>query len=316
MGDAILLAVSQVAEGDKNDDDNVLDQQANMEDLAAMTALLEDDDDWGEFDEEMVLPPEKARLNENTKVVFSNPITFNKHAAPVAAAKPTLEEEMERIKRLHNTAQGEASMLRSKLNQQEGAVAMERMKHKQREHELQAKMKEEQKKFETETSKLNTQKMFLVQEMQEMKDRLRKLETERLRESQSPDSIAKRRKALGTLHQEKNSRNSFPTELEFRKQTVVKTSETQTAPLPVEKPRNQRKCSLKPINKNLSLQSFIKTTDTSAEVKSRLYEQADNRRYYQQELSLLVTRECEDITDSLPSLPSVDKLEYLELCRL
>jgi len=45
-----------------------------------------------------------------------------------------------------------------------------------------------------------------------------------------------------------------------------------------------------------------------------LYEQADNRRYYQQELSLLVTGECENITDSLPSLPSVERLEYLENC--
>ena len=91
-------------------------------------------------------------------------------------------EEVEKYKKLHVRAQGEASMLRGELERQSQMMNEERLKQRKVEDVLREKLQQEKISLQKENSKANTEKVFLMQEMQQLKEKITKLESEKLKE--------------------------------------------------------------------------------------------------------------------------------------
>ena len=275
-----------------------------------MTAMFDDDDD---FEVEDVLEEKSTKLTtpqqrlNQTQAVFAcskrNDEMFVP-PPPVGQKKAgNSPEDVERFKKLHLKAQGEASILRGELDKQNKKFNEERINLRQIESNLKDKMKEEKNKYEVEFSKAKTEKVFLLQEMQGLKDQIVKLEAERAKESQALDTTVKKRKVLDAIKTEKNS---FPTDKDFKRTIALATTETQTEVV------GKRRCSLKKIDKTkMSSLSFAKLTKASSDVKMRLFQQttpSDLALTVSQTIQMLI----KNITDNFPNFPSTSELSTLQ----
>ena len=148
--------------------------------------------------------------------------------------------------------------------------------------------------MQIEAAKIKTEKDFLMQEMEQMKVKITKLESERVKELQElPPS--KKRKALDVI---KPERNSFPSDIDFRKKVSTKISETQT------EVRHKRKYTLKPIDKSKALTlAFSKISGAPSDVLKPLFEQTDVS-CMSLTLSETLKSYFDEISSNLPSLPS------------
>ena len=162
---------------------------ANEEDLLAMTALMGDDDfnleDMEAAEGEGVV--EAERLNQ-TMTVFPEQQREEKVAMapprPLARAEGAARREEERLRQLSMKLQGEAAFLRGELGRKEKEVEAERLGRRKVEAELGEKVVKEQKAREAEVAKVTTEKMFLLQEMRGMKERMQAEEAASQRSSQ------------------------------------------------------------------------------------------------------------------------------------
>jgi len=294
----LFIAASQAAEDESHhrEDKTV---NANDEVLAAMSALLEDDDD---FDIEPVNVPD--RLNStlvsfdlgHQKPVFKEP-------APLPTKDELHGEEIERLKKQQTKVQGEASMLRGELNKQSKEFNLERLNLRRTETDLREKIKEQQKTLDDETSRAKTEKLFLLQEMQQLRDQLTKMNADKkLRESQMTHEVhTKKRKVLDDI---KTDRNSFPSSKDFSKYVSTKSSETQTFA------SRRRSCTLKPIDKvRNSALVFSQTVKASDSINTALL-QMDSSSYHQV-VPKLVFNQFEELKNENDELPSSAQLNII-----
>merc|ERR1712137_103032 len=136
-----------------------------------------------------------------------------------------------------------------------------------------------------------------------MKVKITKLESERVKESQElPPS--KKRKAFDAI---KPDRNSFPSDMDFRKTVSTKISETQT------EVRQKRKYTLKPVDKSKALTLvFSKISEAPSDVLKPLFEQTDDS-CLSLTLSETLKAYFDEISSNLPSLPSPSTLSDLNI---
>merc|ERR1719402_1596970 len=85
-------------------------------------------------------------------------------------------EELDEIKKLHLKAQGEASFLRAELGKQVKEVESERISKRKIEADMKLKVEDVKKIKENEISAIKTEKLFLAQEMQQLKEKLKQME--------------------------------------------------------------------------------------------------------------------------------------------
>ena len=265
-----------------------------------MTAMFDDDEDFGDI-EEPPAPPQ--RLNQ-TLTVFSCPMTSKDtfKAPSVIEQKNKKDPKLEEIDKLRVSqlkAQGEASILRGELQKQTKDFNQERINLKKIESNLKDKMREDKKKFDDETAKSKTERIFLIQEMQQLKEKIQKLEGERFKDA---SQVPKRK----VLEERKPERNSFPSGKEFKKSFNLISAETQT-----ESKVRRRKCSLKPMDKSqMQTRAFAKISGGSAELKADLFQQLNTV-----DLRLIVSKEVKsllgEVSECLPSFPTEDQLKTL-----
>jgi len=311
--DALLLAASQMVEPVSGA------VGPSEEELLAMTAMLEDDD-FGLEDvacleaaaEEM--EQEEERLNQTITVfncpptqatspnVFRQPPPPTKGLVEVSKAK----DEQERLKKLHLQAQGEASFLRAELGKQSKEIESERISKRKMEAEMKSKLESEKKIKENEISVVKTEKMFLVQEMQQLKEKLKQMETDMKKEGTS-GGTPRNRKVLSQIKMESND---FPTEKEFKERKVQLTKsdvETQT------RKGNRRKCRLKRSfhSGSVMVQTFAKVSMASSDMKSKVLQQT-SKVDISREVSRMVSQLTAEINTALPAAPSSTQLSTLE----
>ena len=289
----LLLAVSQSV----NPEDRI-DDVPDEEELLAMTAMMEADD--FDFDE----PPEVEKPKESAALKLPKRPDVFKAPAPIQKQESSsnIVEEVEKYKKMHIRAQGEASILRAELEKQSQLMNEERLKNRKIQSNINAQNLEEKKLLQFETTKVKTEKDFLLQEMEQLKEKLTKVEAERVRDLQElPPS--KKRKALDTIRPD---RNSFPSDLDFRKNISTKISETQT------EVRQKRKCTLKPVDKSKALTlAYSKISRASSEVLKPLFEQP-NVSCLRITVSHTLKSSFDEISSNLPSLPSPSTLTDLD----
>ena len=298
--DDLLLAVSQSI----NPGDDRFDDIPDEEELAAMSAMMEDDD-FDDFEMDKKEPPkplvEKSVVNTALKLpkkpdVFKAPAPFQK---PGNSSNSV--EEVEKYKKMHVRAQGEASMLRGELEKQSQLHNEDRVRFRKLESNIREQNQEEKKKLQSETAKVKTERDFLMQEMEQLKGKITQLEGDKVKELQElPPS--KKRRALDPIRPE---RNSFPSDMDFRKTITNKSSETQT------EFKQRRKCTLKPVDKSKALTlAYSKISRASSDVMKTLFEQP-NMSCLRETVSKTLESSLEEISSNLPSLPSSSTLSDL-----
>lgn len=308
--DALLLAASQMVEP------VAAKAETNEEELLAMTAMLEDDDfgldDVAGLEAAALEMEQEERLNQ-TVTVFNCPPTqststqmFRQPPPPQLPLRGQAEiskakEEQERLKKLHMKAQGEASFLRSELGKQSKEIEGERISKRKLEAELKSKLEAERKMKENEISAIKTEKLFLVQEMQQLKEKLKQMETEVKREASV--GTPRSRKVLGQI---KVERNDFPTEREFQEKKFksnLSNAETQT------KEARRRKCRLsRSLGKGVVMaQSFCRVSTASSQVKAMILQQT-TKEGIMRSVGRTVAQFTAEINTSLPTPPSATQL--------
>ena len=291
--DDLLLAVSQSI----NPGDDQIEDIPDEEELAAMSAMMEDDD--FDFDNEPPKPSVEMAKEKTALKLPSRPDVF-KAPAPVQKQVNSVNtvEEVEKYRKMHVKAQGEASLLRGELEKQSQLMNEERMKFRQVQSNLKEENQEEKKRLQVETAKVKTERDFLLQEMEQLKQKITKLESDKVKDTQElPPS--KKRKALDPI---KPDRNSFPSDMDFRKTATIKSSETQT------EGRHRRKCTLRPVDKSKALSlAYSKISRASSDVMKNLFEQP-NLSCLSLTVSETLKSFLEEISSTLPSLPSSSKL--------
>lgn len=309
--DALLLAASQMVEP------VAPKEETNEEELLAMTAMLEDDDfgldDVAGLEAAALEMEQEERLNQ-TVTVFNCPPTqstssqvFRQPPPPqppqrVHAEMAKVKEEQDRLKKLHMKAQGEASFLRTELGKQSKEIEGERISKRKLEAELKSKMEAERKVKENEISSIKTEKLFLVQEMQQLKEKLKQMEAE-VKKDESGVGTPRSRKVLGQIKVEKND---FPTVKEFGEKkfkTNHNDAETQT------KVSKIRKCRLRRSSGHsiVMTQSFCRVSSASSQVKAKILQQT-NKAGVMREVGRTVTQLTAEINTSLPKPPSPEQL--------
>ena len=209
-------------------------------------------------------------------------------------------EEVEKYKKLHVRAQGEASMLRGELERQSQMMNEERLKQRKVEDVLREKLQQEKISLQKENSKANTEKVFLMQEMQQLKEKVTKLESEKLKEGMEVQELPSKKRKI--LDQIKTDRNSFPTAFGKGVSIRVQSSETQT------EVRQKRRFTLKPVDKTRALTlAYAKTSRASSDVMKTLFEQP-NMNCLNAAVSKTLKSSLDDIGSKLPSLPSSSQL--------
>ena len=153
------------------------------EDLLAMTALMGEDFGEDEWEEEMA-SQQQERLNQ-TATLFPDSCDFNFKAPAPPTQDPSRREE-EKLKKLNQKFQGEAAFLRAELKKREQEVEVERVGRRQLEAEAQERLEREQKAREEEVARVKTERLFFLQEMQQLKERLQQQATEK-EESRTPE---------------------------------------------------------------------------------------------------------------------------------
>ena len=292
-----LLAISQSV-----NPDDLIDDVPDEEELLAMTKMMEEDD----FDFDDPPPPKSVKpKNDGLLKLPKRPDVFKAPEAPIqkSGSSSNNVEEVENYKKMHIKAQGEASILRAELEKQNQLMNEERIKHRKIQSNIDAQNRDEKKKLQNEAAKIKTEKDFLMQEMEQMKVKITKLESERVKESQElPPS--KKRKALDAI---KPDRNSFPSDMDFRKTVSTKISETQT------EVRQKRKYTLKPVDKSKVLTLvFSKISEAPSDVLKPLFEQTDVS-CLGLTLSETLKSYFDEISSNLPSLPSPSTLSDLNI---
>jgi len=272
--DALLLAASQMAEPESNKIDDA--------ELLAMTAMLEDDDfgldDVACLEAAVIEADEEERLNQTVTVFNCNPTQFpsSQIFKPPQTLKPPpvknqnielirSKEEQERLKKLNMKAQGEVSFLRAELLKHSKEIESERLSKKKLETELMGKLESEKRLQENEISTMKTEKLFLLQEMQQLQSKLKQIESDRKRETSS-----KGRKVLGQLNVDKGE---FPTVNEFTvKETRVPIhdAETQTNHPKKRKSKLKRVMSLK----LTMVHSLCKVSKLTDDIKSTILQES------------------------------------------
>merc|ERR1719318_1236673 len=174
----------------------------------------------------------------------------------------------------------------------------EKLKQKRKlEAELKSKLEAERKLKENEMSAMKTEKLFLVQEMQQLKEKLKQMESEVKREGSV--GTPRSRKVLGQI---KVERNDFPTEREFQEKKFKSNqsnAETQT------KEVKRRKCRLRrSMGKEVVMvQSFCRVSTASSGVKARILQQT-TREAITRGVGRTVAQLTAEINTSLPTPPS------------
>ena len=291
----LLLAVSQSV-----NPEDIIEDVPDEEELLAMTAMMEEDDfDFDEPPKPSVEKPKESAVLKLPKgpEVFKAPAPIQKQGS-----SSNIVEEVEKYKKMHIRAQGEASILRAELEKQSQLMNEERLKNRKIQSNIYAQNLEEKKLLQSDAAKVKTEKDFLLQEMQQLKEKLTKVEAERVRDQQDlPPS--KKRKALDTIRPD---RNSFPSDLDFRRNISTKISETQT------EVRQKRKCTLKPVDKSKALTlAYSKISRASSEVLKPLFEQP-NVSCLRITVAQTLKSSFDEISSNLPSLPSPSTLKDLD----
>ena len=144
--------------------------QVDQEDLLAMTALMGDDDfDLEDMEED---GSEAERLNQ-TVTVFAAPETFKAPPPKLVEPKVQGKKEEEKLKRLNMKYQGETAFLRGQMKKKEEEVEAERVARRRVEGELQERLERERKAREAEVAAVRTEKEFILQEMQQLKEKVK-----------------------------------------------------------------------------------------------------------------------------------------------
>ena len=178
--------------------------QANHEDLLAMTALMADDDFPDDFGEDEFNDPGQDRLNQTATVFPGQEEKMKPPMQPDSHFERRKSEE-ETLRKLNLKYQGEASFLRGQLNRKEQEVEGERQARRKVETELQEKLEADKKAWEEQVSVVKTEKMFLLQELQQLKDRYR-------RESKQSQALMKASQVPKSSQKSSGSRLSFPSD--------------------------------------------------------------------------------------------------------
>jgi len=180
--DDLLFAASQMAETE-----DPFNKKVEEEELLAMTALLEEDFGLDDLDmeEEFNAPKEEERLHQ-TMTIFEPEV--RPEPKPIFKPPPLpktskTESELSKLKNEHESlqtkflkGQGETTMLRDVLNKKERDLNLEKIERRKAEEELTAKMKEQIAKSETQQSTMKTENLFLLQEINNLKEKLKKVE--------------------------------------------------------------------------------------------------------------------------------------------
>merc|ERR1719219_2226586 len=144
----------------------------DQEDLLAMTALIGDDDFLDDLEEEGPGVAQE-RLNQTVTVFPGQEEKMKPPRQPDSHADLVRQEE-EKLRKLNLKFQGEATFLRGQLSRKEQEVEGERQARRKVETELQEKMESDKKLWEEQVAVVKTEKMFLLQELQQLKDRVRR----------------------------------------------------------------------------------------------------------------------------------------------
>ena len=145
---------------------------ANQENLLAMTALFDDDDFLDDFQEETPGVAQE-RLNQ-TVTVFPGQEEKMKPPRQPDSHVDLVRQEEEKLRKLNLKYQGEATFLRGQLSRKEVEVEGERQARRKVETELHEKIESSKKSWEEQVAVVKTEKMFLLQELQQLKDRFRR----------------------------------------------------------------------------------------------------------------------------------------------
>jgi hypothetical protein len=105
----------------------------------------------------------------------------------VAGRREAAREEEARLRRLNQKFQGEAAFLRSQLQRRDQEAEAERQARRQAEGDLQERLAGERGARQAEVAAVKTEKLFILQEMEQLKERLR---TEEARPAPRPRQAA------------------------------------------------------------------------------------------------------------------------------
>jgi len=317
--DLLCVVLSQV---DPSPGDNPSNIAATDQDLWDITSQLDDDDDV--FDDATLAgidanvaaheEDKEDRLNQTvtnfpatqaapfSQVFKQPPPPQPPRSAQTEAGK--MKEDHERLKRLQMKAQGEVSFLRIKLGEQSKEIESERISKRKLEAELKQRLETEKKAKESELNSIKTEKQFLVQEMMQLKERLKQMEGE-VKKAET-GGTPRSRKVLSQIKVEKNE---FPTVMEFNDKkikTEVVDCETQTNEI------KRRKCRLKRSmgRGTVMAQSFCRISTASSQVQAMILLQ-NTKAGVTREVGRTVMQVTADINNSLPTPPSPSQLANL-----
>ena len=146
--------------------------EVNEEELQAMTALLQDDEDFEDFAPPKTPAPETERLNQ-VMTVFAKKKTPEPEPS---STKVSEVDELAKARRLQQKAQGEASWVRKEMEKNQREFIKERKKYKDEEFDLREKLKDEKKKTADIEKRFESRNFFLLEEQRELKEKVDKLE--------------------------------------------------------------------------------------------------------------------------------------------
>ena len=193
--DADLLAASQGQGLSLHTPRVAADPAVLDDDLNAMSRLIDDEDfNIDDFDESTAANAgnlnQELRLNQ-TLTVFNpcsmstqapaKPTTSFKQPSVPAPKRNIAAEEYDKVKRLKQKAEGEATFLRGELERQATEIQNGRFEKNKVEADLKQKLEEEKQLKIKDIDKMKTEKHFLVQEVNQLKEKLRQRETDKVK---------------------------------------------------------------------------------------------------------------------------------------
>jgi len=193
--DADLLAASQGQGLSLHTPKVAADPAVLDDDLNAISRLIDDEDfNIDDFDESTAADAGKQnqelRLNQ-TLTVFNpsssstqapaKPSTSFKQPSIPAPKRNIAPEEYDKVKRLKQKAEGEATFLRGELERQATEIQNARFEKNKVEADLKQKLEEEKRLKIKDMDKMNTEKHFLVQEVNQLKEKLRQRESDKVK---------------------------------------------------------------------------------------------------------------------------------------
>ena len=192
----------------------------DQEDLLAMTALIGDDDFLDDFEEEGPGVAQE-RLNQTVTVFPGQEEKMKPPRQPDSHADLVRQEE-EKLRKLNLKFQGEATFLRSQLSRKEQEVEGERQMRRKVETDLQEKLEKDRKVWEDQVNVVKTENMFLLQELQQLKERVRK-------EAKHSPAASSVNSQVIKNSQQPGSRLSFPSNLNSPRPRLTKETQTSLA---------------------------------------------------------------------------------------